>query len=158
MLTPDQAADAFEDALKAAAENVAAEYLNLPMHTALPNNPGTTVQALTARLERVYCYELYHQIRLLMDSAPADTALGRAVRQGYRLNAEVDKRSNKTIDSDNVPDLLWHVAGDEHHNACVVEVKRAGAQHRSITKDVAKVSAFAATAAVASARRRAFSF
>ena len=64
--------DGFNKILQAATAMVPKEYFLLSLHGADP-----------IYRERVYCYELYHQLRCLW---PAETP--------YRLNGEVDKRNH----------------------------------------------------------------
>ncbi len=66
--------------------------------------------------ERVYAYELYHQLRSRWrDDWP------------YSLGGEIDKRGHAVVRGgylDNAkPDLLVHVPGDMGHNLVVVEIK-----------------------------------
>jgi hypothetical protein len=116
-----------------AATKVTAEYMALPQHVA----PSGGVSE--AYLERVYCYELYHQMRGCMDRA-VDTPLADAVARGWRLNGEVDKVTSY-IPGRRVPDFIWHVPGTSE-NGHVVEVKRAAADIRSIHSDVQKLESF----------------
>jgi hypothetical protein len=64
--------------------------------------------------ERVFCYELYHQIRSIMTD---DKKLS--------LNGEIDKRSHKDFEKGDRknPDFVFHMPGKRHFNALVVEVK-----------------------------------
>ena len=65
--------------------------------------------------ERVYCYELYHQLRsILGDSYP------------YKLDGELDKASHPIISEQigaKKPDFIVHVPGTMENNLIVVEVK-----------------------------------
>ena len=65
--------------------------------------------------ERVYCYELYHQLRnVLGDNFP------------YKLYGEVDKVGHPTIQyflGAKKPDFVIHVPGDMTHNLVVIAVK-----------------------------------
>ena len=65
--------------------------------------------------ERVYCYELYHQLRNVSgDDFP------------YKLYGEVDKVGHPTIQyflGAKKPDFIVHKPGDMKHNLVVVEVK-----------------------------------
>lgn len=59
--------------------------------------------------ERVFCYELYHQLRLLSSTYKFD------------IHGELDKRGfYKKLNS--IPDFLFHKQGT-HENHCVMEVK-----------------------------------
>lgn len=78
--------------------------------------------------ERVYCYELYHQLRINWGDK-------------LMLAAEVDKRSHPLphfrIDElrDVKPDFIVHDAGHEHDDVAVIEVKRAISKSQKITDD-----------------------
>ena len=62
--------------------------------------------------ERVYCYELYHQLRLLLgDDFP------------YKLDGELDKKSHRIILGEEKPDFVIHVPGEMEQNMVVIEVK-----------------------------------
>lgn len=83
--------------------------------------------------ERVYCYELYHQMRLRW---PGDSS--------YRLNGEVDKSAHpyfQGLDAGNPkPDLLVHQPGTGRYNHAVIEVKSVVGQ--DIQKDLETLSLF----------------
>ncbi|QDP01418.1 methionyl-tRNA formyltransferase-like protein [Thalassotalea sp. PS06] len=85
--------------------------------------------------ERVYCYELYHQLRLIW---PAN--------EEYELSGEIDKSGHPLIrgnDLDNVkPDLLVHVPGDMDGNHTIIEVKPITAAINGIAKDLSTLTAF----------------
>ena len=85
--------------------------------------------------ERVYCYELYHQMRMRW---PAQTP--------FYLNGEVDKaRHPKMIhlrDRFPKPDLLVHRPGYMEGNFAVIEVKCDRAGKAGITKDLETLSFF----------------
>ncbi|TKR34131.1 methionyl-tRNA formyltransferase-like protein [Luteimonas gilva] len=63
--------------------------------------------------ERAYCYELYHQLRLIF----GDMRL--------TLTAEPDKRGHPDFDSHTGPnpDLILHLPGVHRYNAAVIEVE-----------------------------------
>jgi len=83
--------------------------------------------------ERVYCYELYHQMRR---NWPSGTQ--------FFLNAEIDKRAHpilKDLGADqSKPDLLVHRPGDMAGNYAIIEVKhstvRAGVRKDLETLDL----------------------
>ncbi len=114
--------EGFTEILQAATAAVQTEYFLLPLHGADP-----------IYRERVYCYELYHQLR---SRWPENTH--------YRLNGEVDKRNHPYFHDEEQPkpDLLVHEpgAGD---NFAAIEVKAAGAANQKITKDLTTLSLFA---------------
>lgn len=85
--------------------------------------------------ERVYCYELYHQLR---DIWPPLTE--------YYLNGEVDKAAHpilKEIGANRLkPDLLVHKPGYMEGNHAIIEVKSEGARRGAIKNDIEKLSLF----------------
>lgn len=85
--------------------------------------------------ERVYCYELYHQMRLLWPD-PAQ----------YYLNGEVDKASHPILKELGAgrakPDLLVHQPGYMCGNHAVLEVKASTARPAGIRKDLKTLSLF----------------
>ena len=83
--------------------------------------------------ERVYCDELYHQMRILLD---ADASCG-----GYALSGEIDKQGHPIIRPCS-PDLVFHVPGDMESNIAVVEVKPANGSIKGIRKDLETLSYF----------------
>ena len=98
------------------------EYFLLPVHGTAP-----------VYRERVYCYELYHQMRLRW---PADSP--------YLLNGEVDKSAHpyfQELDSAKPkPDLLVHQPGGSRFNHAVIEIKSMVGQ--DIQKDLETLSFF----------------
>lgn len=84
--------------------------------------------------ERVYCYELYHQMR------------SRWPDSNYVLNAELDKAGHpllKELGADNKkPDFLVHNPGDMRGNHTIIEVKTAGAANDGIRKDIETLDGF----------------
>lgn len=113
-----------DNILRNATARVAAEYLRLPIHGQTP-----------AYRERVYCYELYHQMRCAW---PKETP--------YRLNAEVDKRGHIAMGALGVrgqkPDLLVHIPGYMDGNHTIVEVKAAPSDKEKIGKDLKTLATF----------------
>ena len=85
--------------------------------------------------ERVYCYELYHQMRLRW---PRDTP--------YYLNGEIDKAAHPILmhlgAAHAKPDLLVHQPGYMTGNHAVIEVKTSRAGHDGIRNDLEKLSLF----------------
>jgi hypothetical protein len=115
----------FLGCLVAATAQIADEYILLPIDGA----------PLPIYRERVYCYELYHQLRVQMGD-----------NFGYSLGGEVDKRAHPIMggrDITNVkPDLLVHRPGDMGGNLTVIEVKPVNANRRDIQKDLRTLTAF----------------
>lgn len=111
----------FTEILRAATAAISPEYFLLPIHG------GDSVYR-----ERVYCYELYHQMRRLW---PRDCP--------YRLNGEVDKRSHPYFQDGGQPkpDLLVHQPGTGE-NYAVIEVKSSRAVAREIDKDLGTLTVF----------------
>jgi hypothetical protein len=114
-----------DEILQQATAAIGREYFLLPIHGADP-----------VHRERVYCYELYHQMRLRWPT-PANCP--------YRLNGEIDKGGHPYFRNDRgkpKPDLLVHVpgAGDNH---AVIEVKSSRASAHGIRKDLGTLCRFA---------------
>lgn len=130
-----QAAGAFLMLLDEAARRVGDSWFLLRYSTL-----GATAPQETYR-ERVYCYELYHQIRVL-----SDTKLGEAAgAPTYLLSGEIDKAGLRAVTDKGLhkPDLLWHEPGSWQRNAVVVEVKTAsGLTTDGLSKDLQTLSAF----------------
>lgn len=85
--------------------------------------------------ERVYCYELYHQMRKRWpDGCP------------FWLNGEVDKAAHPKLmelGADGFkPDLLVHRPGDMGGNHAVLEVKPAHSARHGAPKDLNTLSVF----------------
>ena len=85
--------------------------------------------------ERVYCYELYHQMRMRWPNTSP-----------FYLNGEVDKAAHpilKTLGVGKVkPDLLVHQPGYMQGNHAIIEVKSQRANSRGIKKDLETLSLF----------------
>ncbi len=97
------------------------EYFLLPIHGADP-----------VHRERVYCYELYHQMRLRWPATH------------YRLNGEIDKGGHpyfRPKGGKPKPDLLVHVPGGGE-NYAVIEVKSSRAKAKEIRKDLRTLCEF----------------
>ena len=113
-----------DDILQQATAAIGREYFLLPIHGADP-----------VHRERVYCYELYHQMRLrwpATDYCP------------YRLNGEIDKGGHPYFENEPgtpKPDLLVHVPGTGD-NYAVIEVKSSRARARGIRKDLGTLCRF----------------
>jgi hypothetical protein len=77
--------------------------------------------------ERVYCYELYHQLKLALPP-----------KWPYQLAGEVDKGGHPLIREEvgaRKPDFIVHVPGQMGDNLVVVEVKPATAKEKGVKKD-----------------------
>ncbi|MBM7565260.1 hypothetical protein [Paenibacillus sacheonensis] len=64
--------------------------------------------------ERVFCYELYHQIRLIMGDGPELSLCGEIDKSGHRDFRRADQKN---------PDFILHNAGSHSNNELVIEVK-----------------------------------
>ncbi len=115
--------DKFAGILKAASKKVKAVYFKLQQY-----------EADDVYRERVYCYELYHQMRCIWDY------------DDYILNGEVDKAGHpalkNTAVSNSKPDFLVHFPGDMQRNSIVVEVKSVNATSGTIKTDLANLVEF----------------
>jgi hypothetical protein len=84
--------------------------------------------------ERVYCYELYHQMRNLWPQG-----------SHYTLSGEIDKNGHPLIHGNSLdrikPDFLVHVPG-VMVNYAVIEVKPINGSLRGIKKDLSTLNSF----------------
>jgi hypothetical protein len=84
--------------------------------------------------ERVYSYELYHQLRIALgDDFP------------YKLDGEVDKEGHPIIHptlGPKKPDLIVHKAGKMNRNLVVIEVKPIKVKKRGLEKDINTLKRF----------------
>lgn len=84
--------------------------------------------------ERVYCYELYHQMRCKWP-----------LQSPYSLNGELDKKSHPILSqlgADNSkPDLLVHTPGHMYGNYAIIEVKHS-TRANGIRKDLSTLDLF----------------
>ena len=84
--------------------------------------------------ERVYCYELYHQLRKDWN------------RTDFVINGEVDKSAHPILEplgaKKRKPDLLIHGPGDMNSNYAIIEVKPCTTDSRGILKDLETLSFF----------------
>jgi hypothetical protein len=115
----------FLDLLNRATEAVNNPYFALPIDG----------QDLPVYRERVYAYELYHQLRSFWPD-----------HWGFVLNGEVDKRGHPLIRGnflqDAKPDLLVHRPGHMDGNLVIVEIKPVSAATADIAHDLKKLTAF----------------
>jgi hypothetical protein len=112
----EQLTQIFQDATAA----IGAEYFLLPIH-----------DAAAVYRERVYCYELYHQMRLRWPDCI------------FRLNGEVDKIGHPYFQDGTAPkpDLLVHQPGHGNNHA-IFEVKSWPAAADGVRKDLHTLSRF----------------
>lgn len=115
----------FEDILRGATSRITEEYFQLPV------DGGPSIYR-----ERVYSYELYHQMRCLWPIG--GTTL--------RLNGEVDKKAHPVLSQREmrlaIPDLLVHGPGYMARNYAVIEIKPQTASADGIEKDIRTLSEF----------------
>ncbi|OGO23112.1 MAG: hypothetical protein A2Z28_01810 [Chloroflexi bacterium RBG_16_51_9] len=81
--------------------------------------------------ERVYCYELYHQLRCTLGN-----------EFPYTLDGEVDKKAHKIIEGNKKPDFIVHTLGIMEENLAVIEVKSKDAETQNIKVDIDKLIEF----------------
>lgn len=83
--------------------------------------------------ERVYCYELYHQVRRLW---PTDTP--------FLVQGEISKSRHPKLLPGlwKTPDFLIHTPGDMKGNYTIIEVKHSKARNENIDDDLEKLSLF----------------
>ncbi len=79
--------------------------------------------------ERIFCYELYHQLRMKIDEEKVDNP---SFLENLKLQGEVAKWQEQSLyeeyglnllDNEYIPDFLLHTAGKFHIHAYVIEVK-----------------------------------
>lgn len=115
--------DFLEYYLLPAIDDIAEKYYQVPV---LVNSRKTRV----THPERVFCYELYHQLRKKL----GDTF-------EFDLHGELPKSNRMFFRKHKIPDLIIHSAGSMAKNQLVVEVK-SGLDKRGIEKDVETLTQF----------------
>jgi hypothetical protein len=130
-------ADRFRALIARATAAVGSDYFMLPVADQHGGQP------LIQYRERVYAYELYHQLRSVWPDWQ------------YSLGGEIDKRGHPVVRGGDLdlakPDLLVHVPGKMDDNLVVVEIKAAGPhppanERTAIETDLKKLVAFCARA------------
>jgi len=116
--------EGFSTVLAEATEAIASKFFYLPI------DGGDPIYR-----ERVYSYELYHQLRKRWrDDSP------------WTLNGEVDKRAHpilsKTMTKGWCPDLLVHQPGLMKGNHAVIEIKHSDASDGDLQADLTKLEEF----------------
>ena len=85
--------------------------------------------------ERVYCYELYHQMRSRWPKGC-----------NFALNGEVDKAAHPILRklgvNHKIPDFLVHKPGDMRGNHAIIEVKKTKTSNKGIRKDISTLDTF----------------
>lgn len=109
--------------IKHALSQVEAEYFNLV----------TTYDSVGIVRERVFCYEFYHQMRLLLRD-----------RCDISLNGEIDKRGHRDFKQEHQknPDFVFHSPGTHENNTIVVEVKVKLDDREGVLKDFQTLCTF----------------
>lgn len=90
--------------------------------------------------ERVYCYELYHQMRLRWQSDCKFFLNGEVNKSGHLKLREIhkgDQRADKKI-----PDFLVHTPGHMGGNHAIIEVKSSNLGAAGIEKDLQTLDLF----------------
>lgn len=85
--------------------------------------------------ERVYCYELYHQLRMYWPQSFMYSLGGEVDKTGHPLFRDGSLRNVK-------PDILVHRPGDMSGNLVVLEVKPINATIKGIEKDLISITEF----------------
>lgn len=83
--------------------------------------------------ERIYCYELYHQMRILWPQEEPLVLHGEYDKTGSQFFAGTSVKGVK-------PDFLIHKAGDTNNNVLAMEVKAVTAKLMDIKCDLEKLS------------------
>ena len=115
------------DLMRKATARIAPDYFQLPV-------AGSEEPIFR---ERVYCYELYHQLRLAMpDGWP------------YVLDGEVDKKAHPILREvqGTIPDFIVHVPGSMERNLAIIEVKALPVSRGDLARDLDKLCRFTETA------------
>lgn len=87
-----------------AAEQVTKNYLKLT----------TTYESSGIVRERIFCYELYHQLRIKLGNDHQLTLSGEIDKRGHLDFKEEDRKN---------PDFLFHIPGQHKGNTIIIEVK-----------------------------------
>ena len=115
--------NAFEAMLTDASRRIEAEYFQLPV-----------ADADAVYRERVYCYELYHQLRTVWGQFP------------FSLGGEIDKSGHPHFRrgpyANAKPDFLIHVPGGMDRNLACLEVKPLARPTVEFTSDLQKLTWF----------------
>lgn len=119
----EQYLNALEEMLAASCAQIGGEYFQLPI-----------AEADAVYRERVYCYELYHQLRRLWRDFP------------FSLGGEVDKEGHPHFKNGPYagakPDLLVHWPGNMNGNLACIEVKPGTGRVAAFNADLRKLTWF----------------
>ena len=123
----DKMVESFIQLIRDALENVGDEYYKLT----------TTYRTLGVVRERIFCYELYHQMRLIQSTRGLTD---------IQIHGEIDKSGHVGFDRNarKNPDFVFHIPGMMQGNAIVVEVKGKieGNYQEGVYKDIVTLSKF----------------
>jgi hypothetical protein len=112
-----------QEMLRVATARIPLDYFQLPV-----------ADADAVYRERVYCYELYHQLRCIWNDFP------------FSLGGEIDKTGHPHFQngpySRAKPDFLVHMAGSMDENLAAVEIKPANVKVDGIKEDLRKLTWF----------------
>ncbi len=86
--------------------------------------------------ERSFCYEFYHQARIL---------LGEAENFPYRLAGELNKGGHPIIRGNSIPYFVVHQFDSMENNLCVIEIKRIEGNAKGFQKDLRTLKNYRAT-------------
>lgn len=123
----DEKVESFVEMIKDSLDNVGDEYYKIT----------TTYESSGIVRERVFCYELYHQMRLIQ-----------SVRglTDIQIHGEIDKSGHIAFDRNarKNPDFVFHIPGMMQGNAIVVEIKGKieGNYQEGVYKDIVTLSKF----------------
>lgn len=96
--------------------------------------------------ERVFCYELYHQLRIEIDNNVNDLFKGVLV-QGEVKKMNIVSLLNKigldAFEKDFIPDILIHNPPDKTNQLCAIEVKTINnLNEEQVSKDLKKLNTY----------------
>lgn len=114
--------DEFKKLLKVATQAIDEPFFNLPV----------AGQEKPLYRERVYCYELYHQLRINWATSLND----------YTLSGEINKSGHNLINENVIPDLLIHIPGKMEGNLVIIEVKPINFNRDGLKNDLKKLTSF----------------
>ena len=100
--------------------------------------------------ERVFCYELYHQIRTLMDGHSRihpetfrDLKLHGELKKDYIGQIAQDYYQAQALDSEYIPDFLLHTPGNFDNQHLIIEIKsNPKLSFSGMTNDLQKIQQF----------------
>ncbi|WP_305840322.1 hypothetical protein [Photobacterium leiognathi] len=111
----------FDQTLASSTKRIDSEYFQLPV---------ADVNTTIIFRERVYCYELYHQLRSLWSD------------EYWKICGEIDKKGHPILrSSTESPDILVHAPG-ELANFAIIEVKTADFRIKDLIKDLKTIEKF----------------